>query len=219
MEFHDREDAGRQLATPLKHFECGHAVVMALPRGGVVVGAETARILQLPLGVVLVCKISHPADPEFAIGAVAENEQPVYNELSTIGVDLTWLRLEEEAAAELTERRRRMYFDGDYVRPALEGRDVIIVDDGIATGVTMLVAVRWARTQGARSVIVAAPVASRLAIDMLSREADEVCVLGNPDVFRGSVGSHYYEFSQIDDLRVRQLLRDVTVNSRGAAYL
>ncbi|USN96973.1 MAG: phosphoribosyl transferase [Candidatus Nomurabacteria bacterium] len=219
MEFYDREDAGRQLAMLLKRFKGGHSVVMALPRGGVVVGAEVARILQVSLGVILVNKISHPADPEFAIGAVAEDEQPVYNELSIIGVDLTWLKLEEEAAAELIERRRQMYFDGDYTRPSIRGRDVIIVDDGIATGLTMLVAVRWAQTHGAQSVVIAAPVASKSVIDMLSREADDVCVLGDPDAFRGSVGAHYYEFGQVDDLSVRQILRDVKVNPNGAAYL
>lgn len=148
---------------------------------------------------------------------MAEDEPPLYSELALIGVDRTWLKLEEEAAADRIERRRQMYFDGDYMRPSVKDRDVIIVDDGIATGLTMLVAVRWSRARGARRVIVAAPVAPRTVVDMLSREVDEVYILDNPADFRGSVGAHYYEFGQIDDLRVRQLLRAVTVNSNGAA--
>lgn len=219
MEFQNREDAGRQLAIVLGRFKDGHAVVLALPRGGVVVGAEVARELNLLLGVVLVRKIGHPMDPEFAIGAMSEDEPPLYNELATIGVDHTWMKLEEEAATELIERRRQLYFDGGYVRPAIAGCDVIIVDDGIATGLTILAAIRWARLHGARGVVIAAPVVSRPVVDMLSHEADEMYVLGNPEAFRGSVGAHYYEFGQVDDLRVRQLLRTVMANFEGTAFL
>lgn len=215
MDFHDREDAGRQLATVLSQFQDTHAVVLALPRGGVVVGAEVARELHLPLGVVLVRKIGHPADPEFAVGAMAEDESPIYNELAIIGVDQTWLKLEEEAATELIDRRKQLYFDGGYVRPPLMGHDVIIVDDGIATGLTVLVAIRWVRAHGAQSVVVAAPVAPRAVVEMLTHEADEVYILDDPERFRGSVGAHYYEFGQVDDLRVRQLLRCIPANSGG----
>lgn len=210
MVYADRKDAGRQLAKALGAHKNKDVVVLALPRGGVVLGAEVARILGAPLGLVLVRKIGHPSNPEYAIGAIAENNRPVYDQAALGDIGKTWLELEEEAARELIEQRREFYYNSgsSYTHPEIKGKTVIIIDDGIATGLTMRAAVQSVQKQGAKRIIVAAPVASREAVGGLKKVADEVIVLDDPATFKGSVGAHYKIFHQVPDEDVRGLLME-----------
>lgn len=207
--FRDRSDAGKRLAQVLRHFKSKDTVVLALPRGGIVLGAEVAKELKAPLGLVLVRKIGHPSYSEYAVGAVTESEKPVYNKSELLGLDNTWLKDAEQSARQLIEHRRELYYGEDFTPPEVEDKTVILVDDGIATGLTMEAAVRAMQNKHAKRVIVAAPVAPRDSIDSLDIIADEVVVLDNPDGFLGAVGSHYREFEQVDDEEVRTLLREV----------
>lgn len=209
MSYINRQDAGKRLAQVLRHFKGKDAVVLALPRGGIVLGAEVAKELQAPLGLVLVRKIGHPAYAEYAIGAVADGEKPVYNEAEVSAIDEEWLKQAEVNARELIEHRRDLYYGDDFTPPEAQDKTVILVDDGIATGLTMEAAVQAMRNKHAKRVIVAVPVAPRDSIDTLEAMADEVVVLDNPDSFLGAVGSHYMEFEQVDDEEVRVLLREV----------
>ena len=209
MSYIDRQDAGKRLAQVLRHFKGDDVVVLALPRGGIVLGAEVAKELRAPLGLVLVRKIGHPSYSEYAIGAVAEGEKPLYNENEIAGIDKGWLKEAEASAKELIEHRRELYYGEDLVPPEVSGKTVLLVDDGIATGLTMEAAVRAVRNKHPKRLIVAAPVASAESVDTLENIADEVVVLDKPESFLGAVGSHYLEFEQVNDEEVITLLREV----------
>jgi len=209
MSYINREDAGRRLAQVLRHFKGKDTVVLALPRGGIVLGAEVSKELKAPLGLVLVRKIGHPSYSEYAIGAVAEGEKPVYNENEVATIDEEWLKEAEASARKLIEHRHELYYGENLTPPEVEDKVVILVDDGIATGLTMESAVRAVRNKKAKRIIVAVPVASRESVDTLDSMADEVVVLDEPEDFLGAVGAHYQEFEQVDDEEVRTLLREV----------
>lgn len=209
MRYTNRLDAGKQLARALHHFRSKDTVVLALPRGGVVLGAEIARELEAPLGLVLVKKIGHPSYPEYAIGAIAEDEKPIYNLNEVEIMDEYWLRGAESRARDLIYHRRELYYDGDFIPPEVKQKMVILVDDGIATGLTMEAAVRAVRQQGAQKIIVAVPIASPESVDILEDITDAIITLEDPYTFLGSIGSHYIDFDQVDDEEVRSLLREV----------
>jgi predicted phosphoribosyltransferase len=212
MIYFDRLDAGQQLAQKLARFEGSDVVILALPRGGVVLGVEVAKELEAPLGLVLVRKIGHPAYPEYAIGAVAEDEMPIYNEDELTGIDSGWLKQANAAASQLNKQRRAMYFGSDYIPPSITNKTVIIVDDGIATGLTMEAAVRAIQNKHANRIIIAVPVASLESIHRLEGLADEIIILEDPRTFRGSVGAHYQQFEPVDDKEVQSLLWEVNSN-------
>lgn len=207
--YKDRIDAGQRLAKVLRHFKGKNTVVLALPRGGIVLGAEVAKELKAPLALAFVRKIGHPSFAEYAIGAVAEDEEPVFNKDELLGIDDAWLEDAVATARQLIERRRELYYDEDFTPPEVTGKTVILVDDGIATGFTMESAVRAMKSKHAKRVVVAVPVASRDAVETLEIIADDVIVLDSPEDFSGAVGSHYQEFDQVDDEQVRALLREV----------
>lgn len=208
MSYVSREDAGKQLAQVLRRFKSNDLVVLALPRGGVILGAEIAKELEAPLGLVLIKKIGHPLYPEYAIGAIAEDEPPVYNPNEIEYMDEYWLRGAEARAQDMIRHRRELYYDGDFIPPNVEHKVVILVDDGIATGLSMEAAVRAIRNKNARRIIVAVPVASPESVDILEDIADRVIVLENPFSFSGVVGNHYMRFEQINDEEVQMLLRE-----------
>lgn len=212
MSYVNRQDAGKQLAKVLRPFKSDNVVVLALPRGGIVLGAEVARELKAPLGLVLVRKIGHPAYSEYAIGAVAEGDKPVYNRQEVAAIDEHWLKQAEAAAHELIEHRRKLYYGEDFRPPEVTGKVVILVDDGIATGLTMEAAVRAIQNKQPKRVIVAVPVAAPESVGALETIADEVIVLDKPENFGGAVGAHYQEFDQVNDEEVRALLREVSVD-------
>ncbi len=204
--FRDRHDAGRRLAATLEHSRGQHPIVVGIPRGGVPVAAEVARALGAPLDVVVVRKIGAPRNPEYAIGALAEEGVHVLSEQTVHALGLT----EDERAAliarvegELEQRVRR--YRGSRAPLELTGRTVILVDDGLATGRSALAAVRSLRRRGAARVIVAVPVAARQSMQSLSEEADEVvCVELPPDLW--AVGYWYEDFSPTTDAEVVALL-------------
>lgn len=205
--FMDRQEAGRALAKKLAPYRGTDAIVLALPRGGVVTGEGIAKALALPLDIVAVRKIGHPVSAEYAIGAVDENGTTILNEAETKSIDQSWLKSEIELEKKEAERRSITYRDGRQPLP-LMGKTAIIVDDGIATGLTMRLAVRSAKKQDAAKVIVAVPVAPAESLRALQMEgADEIIVIEPPEEFAGAVGAHYVRFDQVEDAEVVKLLR------------
>lgn len=208
--FRDRRDAGKKLAQMLQAYRGANAVVLALPRGGVVLGYEVARALSLPLDIIAVRKIGHPVSPEYAIGAVDENGATILNESEASAVDRSWLKEETARQQEEAVRRSTVYRAG---RPpiALAGKAAIIVDDGIATGLSMQLAVHRAVLQNAAKIIVAVPVAPPECLRMLKEEgADDIVVLESPERFAGAVGAHYAVFDQVEDDEVVRLLKNAS---------
>lgn len=204
--FKDRNDAGRQLAERLVHYRGKNAVVLALPRGGVVTGYEIARALSLPLDIIAVRKIGHPDNPEYAIGAVDADGTTIVNDAEAAAADRVWLAGEIQTQEKEARRRGSVYRAGK--KPLdIAGETALIVDDGIATGLTMRLAVRAAKAKKAKHIIVAVPVAPPEAVRALKREgADEVVVLESPEGFLGAVGAHYVRFEQVEDDEVIRLM-------------
>ena len=206
MRFASRTDAGRQLGQHLLKQRVEADIVLGLPRGGVVVAAEVARALQSPLDVLIVRKIGHPWQREFAVGALAEPDVVIFDKTLEWKDPLACAELDGVIAEEKERLReyRSLFHRG--AAPVLEGKMILLVDDGLATGATAEAAVISARRQKARRVIIAAPVASTHAVERLRGIADEVAVLFEDAGF-GAVGQYYGEFSQTTDGEVMALLR------------
>jgi len=210
-QFRDRSEAGELLAAQLNAYaDKPDVIVLALPRGGVPVGAQVARKLNVPLDVFVVRKLGFPGHPELAMGAIASGGVRVLN-----GDVVRAFRIPDEVinnvtAAEFQElkRRERSYRD-DLPPPAVEGKVVIVVDDGIATGSTMLAAMAALRQLGAGRIVVAAPTIARATYDKLCTEGDEVVAVIVSSEFYG-VGQWYQDFSQTTDEEVQQLLRKMS---------
>ncbi|HSZ05872.1 MAG TPA: phosphoribosyltransferase family protein [Solirubrobacteraceae bacterium] len=206
MEFLDRRHAGRQLARELGPFACEHPVIVAVPRGGVPVAFAVARALGAPLDVIAVRKLGAPGNPELAVGAVAEDGTGVLDPRSAATHGMTQAALDAILALESRELRRRVarYRDGRPSTP-VGGRRVIVVDDGLATGLTDLAAVRVLRKRGARRIVVAVPVGSSQAVSMLAEATDRVVCLEVPPRLLG-VGMWYRDFTPVSDEEVVALL-------------
>lgn len=206
MAFDDRRDAGRRLAPLLAGLRERRPIVVGLPRGGVPVAVEVARALDAPLDLLAVRKLGAPMEPEFGIGAVAEDGTAVFDTVTARRLRVTDAQLQHILERELGELRRRteLYRNGRE-RPDVRGRTVVVVDDGLATGLTDLVAVRALRALGASSIVVAAPVSSREARELLRAEADEVVCHTVPRSF-GGVGRWYRDFTQVTDDEVLAIL-------------
>jgi len=208
MLFGDRHDAGRQLARRLLAVQRENPVVLALPRGGVAVGFEIARAMAAPLDLVLVRKIGAPFHEELAIGAIADSDD---GELVTdaglvadMGVSVDYIEQAKSTALREIERRRHTYL-GDRRPVDIAGRTAILVDDGIATGATMLAAARAVRRRKPGRIVLAVPVATRRALEQLRREVDETVCLSAPANFM-AVGQFYGRFPQLRDEEVLSLL-------------
>ena len=204
----NRREAGLRLYEALKYLGSSDTVVMALPRGGVVVGAEIAKRLGSPLGVVLVRKIGYPYNPEYAIGAIAEGEKPVFNYGDIYVLDGHWLADVEAQAREIINERRKYYYD-HLKRPEVKDKTVILVDDGMATGLTMKAAISAVLSLRPKKIIVAVPVASTDSIKLIEDLVDSILLVEDPNYFMGAVGMHYMNFKEVTDQYVRNLLRNV----------
>ena len=211
MRFASRQDAGRRLGQLLKKQGVDVDLVLGLPRGGVVVAAEVARLLQRPLDVLVVRKIGHPMHREFAVGALAEPDVVIFDEASLSKIPVARSRLDKVVAEETVRLREYCQRFHRSNAPVLRDKIVLLVDDGLATGATAEAAVLSAKQQSSRRIIVAVPVASTNAVERLRRVADDVLALVvDPDF--AAVGQYSDEFSQTSDEEVIALLRDARGN-------
>lgn len=206
--FYDRVDAGQKLARTLKRFEGSDVVVYALPRGGAVVGAELARELKAPLELITARKIGHPSWEEYAIGAVTEKGEPVWNETERMGLSSAQQKLlvdRKRAKA----RRLRLNYIGDRPMISPKGKTAILVDDGIATGLTMTAAAKQLRAGRAKEIIIAVPVAPQDAASELEEYADKIIALNHvPSQEFGAVGAFYQNFEQTEDSEVQEIMAE-----------
>ncbi len=207
-EFEDRFHAGRALAAVLRDLHLDHPLILALPRGGVPVAHEIARELQAPLDILLIRKIGAPGHEEFALGAVVGGADPqwVMDEEAMRLFDPPPGWFEQQLEEELREiERRRALYCGIRVPISPEGRDVVLVDDGLATGSSVRVALQSLHAQHPRKVILAVPVGPADTVEQLRAEVDELICLTIPAYFR-AVGIHYRDFHQVTDQEVIDLL-------------
>jgi putative phosphoribosyl transferase len=206
MTFDDRVDAGRKLALALSGYRGKDLVVLAIPRGGVVVGYEVARELGAPLDVVIPHKIRAPGNPELAIGAVTQDGTTILDRELTRYLQVPDSYLRREIESQIREINRRVArYRGDRPMPALDGRVVVIVDDGVATGATVRAAIRSVRKQTPSSIVVAVPVGPSDTIERLRGEADDMVCLSTPEPFL-AIGQFYRRFDQTSDEEVVRLL-------------
>jgi len=200
--FKDRREAGRQLGRRLSAYSSLRPVVIALPRGGVPVAAEVAAHLGAPLDVVVVRKVGLPWQPELALGAVAEGDVCVLNDALIEETGVSGDELEAAIARERVELERRVCaYRGERSPRRLDGRVVILVDDGLATGYTARAAIELIRRRGASRIVLAVPVAPEDSVATMGRVADEIVVLQKPAWFL-SIGENYQDFRQTSDAEV-----------------
>jgi putative phosphoribosyl transferase len=199
--FKNRLEAGKMLAKKLKKYGHEKGVVLAIPRGGVPVAYEVAKELDLPIDLVLIKKIGHPGNKEYAIGAASLTD---YIIIPHQGVSESYI---EQELTRVRSRLKEMYakFMGDTEPESLLGKTVIVIDDGIATGNTLLATVQVLKKSKPAKIIIAVPVASRDAVTRLSKVVDEVVVVMVPETFYG-VGAFYEDFAQVDDDEVLHYL-------------
>jgi len=205
--FNDRHDAGVQLAEKLRAYVDADAIVLALPRGGVPVGYEVAKALALPLDIFAVRKIGHPHAPEFAIGAVDSEGRTLFADAEITSVDPQWLKGEVEQECAEAKRCANVYRSGQRELD-VSGKTIIIVDDGVATGLTLRLAIASLREKKPRHIVAAIPVIPQDAREQIVTEADEVVAVLIPESFVGSVGAYYEQFEQVEDQEVIQLLKE-----------
>ncbi len=206
MRFADRYDAGRRLAQHIQHLDLVDPVVIGLPRGGVPVAWEVARKINAPLDVIIVRKIGAPSNPEYGIGAIAEGHAGFINtsEMSRLGIG--YEQLEQTVQHERSElNRRRKLLRAAHPELNIAGKTVLLIDDGLATGVTATAAARVLRDRNAKQVILAVPVGAPATIREISGEVDQVICLETPEHFR-AVGSWYRDFTPTTDEEVLRLL-------------
>ncbi len=204
MRFKNRAEAGRQLAEVLTKYEGEGVVIYALPRGGVVLGFEIAKRLGAPLDLVITRKIGYPGNEECAVCAVAEDGHMICDRDGASFLDLEWLRDQAEKEMQEAKRRRQVYLKSREPLP-VEGKVAIIVDDGVATGLTILLAINELKHERPRKVVVAVPVSSQDAAEKIRADADELIALDVPSSFM-AVGEYYEQFPQLEDEEVISLM-------------
>lgn len=205
--FKNRQQAGQKLAAALKSRNgAPNTIVLALPRGGVVLGYEIAKALNLPLDIVVPRKIGAPGNPEYAIGAITETGDAIMNEQEIKYADKEWLEKAKEEEKKEAQRRLTVYRAGP--PPELTGKTVIIVDDGIATGYTIRAAIASVKSRHPGKIMVAVPHGAKESIEQIKKEVDEMIILETPSVY-WAVGAQYEEFGQTSDEEVISLLKKI----------
>lgn len=200
--YHDRKEAGEKLAEVLRRYRNSkETVVLALPRGGVITAKVVADELNLPLGLLIVRKIGAPFNPEYAIAAVSESGEIIKNPKEMQETDSKWFKEEVNRQLQEAKRRRKKYW-GSKKPIDLKNKIVIIVDDGIATGLTMLSAINEIKIQKPKKIVVAVPVCPKDTAEEIEKKVDELVSVLTPDFFAGAVGDYYQNFPQITDEEV-----------------
>lgn len=208
MYFNDRKDAGIQLAELLIKYKGKDVIVFALPRGGVVLALEIANSLQAPLDLVITKKIGHPGNPEYAICAMGENGPPVCNKMELDHVDPSWLEVETLRIRKEIQRRKETYHI-ENTDASLNGKIAILVDDGIATGLTMMAAINEIKSRKPAKIVVAIPITPADTARELMELADELIAIYIDENYLGAVGAYYKHFAQVEDEEVMELLDKV----------
>ena len=205
----NRKKAGGLLAKKLYEYKGSDSVVYTLTRGGVVLGHEVAKELNAPLDIIIARKIGHPSNPEYAVCAMTEDGEIYCNESEKMLLDPEWLKNQEEKERQECIRRRKTYL-GE--KPHIPAKDkvAIIIDDGIATGLTMFAAIKSLKKENPKKIIVAVPVAPHDIVLKLKKEVDEVIALEDARDYLGAVGAYYRDFPQISDQEVIELLKQET---------
>jgi len=205
--FASRKEAGYLLAKELVKEALGRVVVLGIPRGGVIIAQKVASVLKTPFSIIIAKKLAAPSNPELAIGAIGDSRNSLFlnkDLVRSLELDKQYINAEIRLKMAEVKRRRREFLSGKEID--LSGKKAIIVDDGVATGATIMAAIKQARNDGAKKVIVATPVISRGALRRLQKEADQVVYLQAPRIFF-SVGQFYDHFSQVADEEVKEILR------------
>jgi len=219
MLFRNREDAGKKLAAALAQYRGTDVVVLGIPRGGVVVANEVAKALGAPLDVVVTRKIGAPGEPEYAIGAVTQDGEVIMDRQAAESLGASAAYLDDEVRKkreEVKERLERLRPDVPY--PELEGKVVIIVDDGIATGSSVGAAVISVKKRKPKEIVVAVPVAPADTKENLAKEGVKVVCLETPGLFL-AIGEFYGNFDQVEDSEVKWILDDNSAGlKRGSAH-
>jgi len=212
--FKDRIDAGKQLVNALQNLKLKDPLILAIPRGGVVIGYKIAKALHAKLDIIVPRKLRAPAEPEVAIGAVMPDASTFLHRSAIQMLGITDEYIEEEKKLQMKESDRmlRTYRD-KRPYPQILNKTVIIVDDGVATGATLIVALRWIKNQKAKRVIAAIPVAPLEVLALIRFEADEVVCLNAPEPFY-AVGQFYKDFEPVEDNEVIKILNDYWSKSK-----
>lgn len=210
--FKDRVEAGRKLAEALKGFRGKDVVVLGIPRGGVIVANEVAKGLGAPLDIVVTRKIEAPGEPEFALGAVTQEGDVIMDRQAAASLGATPEYLDDQIRKKREEVRDRMQrLRGDAPYPELDGKVVLIVDDGIATGSSVGAAVMSVKKRKPKEIVVAVPVAPRDAVETLAEDGTRVVCLQTPGPFL-AIGEFYRDFGQVEDIEVKRALGQDVVN-------
>ncbi|MBI2666394.1 phosphoribosyltransferase [Candidatus Woesearchaeota archaeon] len=202
--FLNRQDAGKKLAQKLLTYKSKkNTLLLGIPRGGVVVAAEVSKELNLPLDVIIIKKLGFPGQEELALGAVGEEGEFINPEVA-IDVDREYIK------QVIAEKKKEVFFRVELLRGknkplSVRGKTVLLIDDGIATGATVLMALEILKKRGAKKIVVAVPVAPKEIIILLKKKADEVVCLEIPEYF-GAIGRFYHEFEQASDKECKEIL-------------
>jgi predicted phosphoribosyltransferase len=207
--FQDRKEAGRKLADKLaKYTDEKEIIVLALPRGGVAIGAEIAKKIGASLDVIITRKIRFPGEPEFAIGAIAENGKVALDDQIVKRYNISQSYLDEEICRQKAEIERRLIaYRGGEKLTFIKDKTVILVDDGVATGFTIIAAINALKDEGVKKLIVAVPVSPQDTFLKLKGLVDEIICLETPEDFL-AIGDFYYDFEQLTDEEVMQLIQN-----------
>lgn len=210
--FFDRRHAGKLLSLQLGDYRGTDAVVLAIPRGGVIVGHELATRLELPLDIVITQKITHPCDPAVAVCALTEDGTQVCDDGGLYGLDADWVK--HELVLAQREAVRARYSFGAFFPQSLAGKTVILTDDGVATGLSMKAALVSIRAQSPKRIVLAVPIGPLSVLAELALLVDDIVVLNADRLYRGVVRAYYATFPEVTDDEVAVCLMDSVVDPR-----